>query len=361
MVHESMGRLPPPCTTAKAELICQAEIVWQAKSAAASLKDIVVGAGKATNLAAYQRSLPLAAVVAGGKLAGLRETDSLLAQLTACKTTPPSGTVAALAAMKHEMAALNMGVTKSLANLGPTKMMGGFQGAMAALMESTPDFADMRESEFPFRWALTLPFHALGCIYQKWKARDLEGMYRLLTAELIDDETAEAIRDGCRSVKLIEARADFIADVIWAHQCGKYTLSVPAAMAQTEGILRNIGKAVGAIGPPADGPCRSVRQVLNQSVRKMAELAAHADGEVAERRLPSLKGMYSGPFLTFLVDDYFRQRRNPVMHGNTTDYATAELSAECLLALNEVIDCAVDVQHWVEAREGSVGTPNAAS
>jgi len=336
--------------TSKAQLASEAEIAWQAKSAVASVRDLIAGMGKAESLAAYQRSLPLAAAVAGGKLAALREMDSSLSEMVALKSAPPSGTTAALAAMKDEMAALNTGVAKALAQLGPTKMMGGYQGAMAAPLQATPDLKGMRESDFPLKWALTIPFHTLGTLYERWRAGDFDEMYHLLTVELVDNETAEEFAANCRSLPLISARADILADALWAHQQGKYALSVPVAMIQTEGILRSIGEAVGAT-QRGHRSHRPIREVLAASAETMAELTAMANGGGEGRRLPSLKGMYSGPFLSFLADDYFSQRRNPLMHGNMTDYATAELSAMCLLAMNEVIDCAVDVQHWLQARE----------
>ena len=86
----------------------------------------------------------------------------------------------------------------------------------------------------------------------------------------------------------------------------------------------------------------------------MARTAEVPETERSGGRVGSLKGMFSGPFLSFMIDEFFKHRRNPVLHGNRTDYATVEFSAECLLALNEVVQCAVEVQEWLDAR-GSVG------
>ncbi len=337
---------------AKPVVLDKAEICRSGKSATTHMQQLLAGMGKATDLAAYQRSLPLAAEVAGGKLAALREADSLLAQLTARSATAPSGTAAALAAMKHEMAALNLGVAKSLAHLGPARMMGGFQGAMAALMEAAESDREMLCSDFPFKWVLGLPINTVRALYERWKARDVDGMYRLLTVELVDNDDAEAFAANCREIPLIRAHADIMADALWAHQQGRYSLSVLASMTQTEGILRGIGVAVGAM-PTPDGPAKywSIGQVLKQSEVAMARTAETPETGRPGCRVGSLKGMFSGPFLAFMIDEFFKRRRNPVLHGNKTDYATVEFSAECLLALNEVIQCAVEVQEWLHGRE----------
>lgn len=131
--------------------------------------------------------------------------------------------------------------------------------------------------------------------------------------------------DRCAAVR---KAAPIARDVLWAHREGRFTLSVPAALALIEGSLRRHGFSCGLLV--------SETQVLGKNGRvREADVATVVKLVFPPCSLPVVF------FVRFLTERLFNQR-NPILHGNDVTYPTEVWSAQCILALNEVMDACRD-------------------
>jgi hypothetical protein len=119
-------------------------------------------------------------------------------------------------------------------------------------------------------------------------------------------------------------RIRIIEDAFSAHCEGRYNLSVPVLLAQVEGSIRDLGVRVGVGSSYLDTKGRMRWKALGRVV-----------GEITDRPFECLRWFSSVFFTRFLVERHFRAR-NAIMHGEEVEYGTEELSANCLLALEEV-------------------------
>jgi hypothetical protein len=262
------------------------------------------------------------------------------------------------------MSAFERGITGALARVPTERFLPAYISSVVPMMSHLADrlgetartIHEVEESDFPFKWAGSLPAHLLLRMFEEWKAGDLEGMYAILVHEAFADEDAEAIVAICRECPVAEPVTGLVADAVWAHQQGKFSLSVPVFMAQTEGVVRRVALHLGVI-QDLDGSTQSTDW---QRVGRVLELIEERLGaQQGQLPLSGTGARWSpwppplfGAFVGFLREHYFKDLRNPVMHGNVVDYGTEELSVECGLALYEALESAKSIHEWAAEQAG---------
>ncbi len=181
----------------------------------------------------------------------------------------------------------------------------------------------LSEDGYEWRWlgSLSLPLHCelLRITRDEGPAAARRYLIRMVAEEELLEELAT--RGG--EVDCVRPSADVIRDALNAHGEQRYALSIPALMPQLEGSIR-----------------RLYREKCN-----VTDVQAGIDpntGRDAHKMPTVLKGLMKPDnilfefFITHLTENFFRKSRNPVLHGRHPNYASPELSTECVLALYEL-------------------------
>lgn len=324
----------------------------QLREASIGINRSIDGAFRAFRTASAERdivaSIPKLAADITPAFAGFRDAQSSMYERL--RVPPVSKPVlAGIDEALKQAVRVNDHVAAGISRLSSSRALAGFAALVAPLASLADDIGEMEDSKFPFKWAGSLPLPLARRLFELWDQGDVLAMHQLLTEGLLDEPIGQTILDECRECALVGPATDIIADAFWAHMQGKYSLSIPALMAQTEGVIRRIAVEVGAMATvQGTGRHWTISTVLGATRGTIEAKIAAAGGS----QPTGFVGPLFGPFLAFMEKQYFRSRRNPVTHGNNVEYARLDLSCECVLALYEAVDAARTVMQW-----GPTGRP----
>jgi len=114
--------------------------------------------------------------------------------------------------------------------------------------------------DFEYNWLIFLPIDGIVQLYKLHEAGKDEEVKELLVVWSKDRTYLDEFAQKMKNSNLFSPRIGLIQDAIDAHLTGKYSLSVPAFLAQIEGILWDYaeqeGIATGTIITKKDGTTR---------------------------------------------------------------------------------------------------------
>jgi hypothetical protein len=214
-------------------------------------------------------------------------------------------------------------ITLQLAQLTKTPWA-DFSRLAELWLETVKEMDEIDDSDFPYKWLGALPLSTYRWLFRLYKAGKIQDVEAYLLGCMRTPKVLDEFRKTFQSNIAFQDSLHIIEDAVWAHQQGKYTLSIPALMPQVEGIIRRMGDALKVPKIKAYSSCGKkkrrplyIAEVLHE-IRKQKH-----DG-------------FFGFFTEHLIQTFFSKQRNPILHGNEPHYGTEQLSAECLWVLYEL-------------------------
>lgn len=205
-----------------------------------------------------------------------------------------------------------------------------------AMETAQEEFEEMERSDFPYSWLGSLPLSTIRHLYRLWKEGKDTGVREYLLKDLRDGKSHEYLLSKFSGRELMVPSLSMIRDALWAHAQGKWTLSIPAFMPQIEGTIRRMGLLGGVL------------EDLEHYRNKDGKIVEAKVGQVINW-LQEKHRVFFGLFVSYLAEKFFKQHRNPILHGLEAEYASEELSAECILALNELANACEEMERREEA------------
>ena len=145
--------------------------------------------------------------------------------------------------------------------------------------------------------------------------------------EVVEGWKADAFRE----------RKGIFTDALWAHQNGKYMVSIPALILQVEGVIRSFVEAQDNFSN------RSFRKVLDEFKKRFATLASvPTDRPATTEEVISIENYYNLRTLETLYESYSPEnhqdpdamRRHAIAHGLWINYGSVEFSTKIFLQLD---------------------------
>jgi len=176
---------------------------------------------------------------------------------------------------------------------------------------------------FEYNWLSSFPFREFWRLYRHHKEGRPEVAEASILATLQSSDAMDWLISNVESCRTLVPSSTILKDAIWAHTQQKYTLSVPAILPQIEGALRRRALELGVL--------------VDLRMRRMPDGKLHkADVAYIVRKLCPARHRLKAFFVSFLTGKLFRER-NPILHGNDPEYGTELMSAQCILAVNEIV------------------------
>lgn len=150
-----------------------------------------------------------------------------------------------------------------------------------------------------------------------------ESIVRFIVGYFSEEELSKITRRW-RKNEVLQERVKILEDAVWAHNHGKYTLTVPALLPQIEGMIADIGATMGIRGKTS----KNVKKILNE--RRMKHSDSLATNTIHEIILEIFT-------ITSKRDKKTAQPekgRNPILHGHLTEYDSREFSLKLILLVD---------------------------
>ena len=103
------------------------------------------------------------------------------------------------AQLEGRLTAINTKLVEGFAQLD-RRIKLDFERVFTPVVEAMVEVHEMRQSDFPLKWAGSLPLPVVRRLYRAWKSDGDEAVNLILTTELADDETPYLVSE-CRSVR----------------------------------------------------------------------------------------------------------------------------------------------------------------
>jgi hypothetical protein len=307
------------------------------QEAARRQSELVAKAMSAPDPVRWRNQLPHLALSAADALNAAREAHRTLLGKVVPK---PYGVDWAKHQVQDALAKYQRSLSAGIWAKGLQHPLLSFHAAVAPVLQLMAEGGvcpeEVEKSGFPFGWAGMLPAEVVIEMYRLWANGDVGGSREVLVEAVGREELADDILSSCRGLEVAVPNPRLVEDALWAHREGRFSLSVPVLMAQTEGLVRRTAVALELMrdlsGSTPGRPYTRVGRVL-----------ALVEGELARQFRAGIHSSAAAPFRPFL--DYLRRaqfgtHRNPIMHGTECWYGTPELSATCIAALYEALDLA---------------------
>jgi len=205
----------------------------------------------------------------------------------------------------------------------PMLAMKGYVEQQKILFQAiAEDVKRFEETDYPGKWIGSVPMTFQRNLLSLFEQQGEEAVWEALVGRARDDEFLDALAAKVGERDFVQDSAPIIEDALSAHIEQRYALSIPALMPQIEGSLRRLchkcGKATkeeAGIGQPGT---LSVYRILD--------------------KLQSRDSILFEYFVSYLKERFFKQDRNPILHGNYPNYPSPRLSAACIFAVWELCD-----------------------
>lgn len=194
------------------------------------------------------------------------------------------------------------------------------------------------------------PEDALG-IVQRYLTQDRDAVEQYIEKTMLEHYTDEALANRLREWEAKEwfrHRIPLLRQAVEAHSEGRYVLSIPVLLAQTEGLIADGYGHKGVLGyKPRHG----------SSKKDPPTIAEYFDQHLREEGLFSFDEQVKQFFLEVVLSRFehgavpsYQLSRHAIMHGGDVNYGTVANSLRCIL----LFDYLQDRFHFVGLHAGRV-------
>ncbi|MBS3126092.1 hypothetical protein J4453_01465 [Candidatus Woesearchaeota archaeon] len=199
-----------------------------------------------------------------------------------------------------------------------------FTNLLRELEEDKEIYKDPKHKELPFLFAGYLDVPEILDLKDEWKKGGKEKVKGIVLETLKSPEIHQKILEGVKENGALNKRKKIFSDALWAHQQGKYYLSIPALFPIIEGTLvEKYGHFI------EDKKCKVCGNTFRATARPVLEKVRKnfkdSSSALVDRHLAQID---------YLISYFFD--RNPILHGKRIDYDSEDLSAALILATSSL-------------------------
>jgi hypothetical protein len=206
-----------------------------------------------------------------------------------------------------------------------------------------PSYLEFYEKYGWLDWMAWDAFMSLYYEYKEGKDSFLDDFYKYLS----EPEAIKEITELLESSKVCSRRMKILRKILEFHVNGDYTVSIPLAIIQIEGIIRDLAVLNGILENKDNPQYRIVdeKYKLDKKGNKIKVSFAELCIELFGNKEKIIVKEISHPVTKKLTEEiYTPDIRHPIIHGNAVDYEDRILSCHLIAIIISLANRAVDIE-----------------